>query len=33
VRIEDNLIITDDGYQNMTDVPKERAAIENAMGG
>jgi Xaa-Pro dipeptidase len=31
IRIEDNLIITDDGYENMTDVPKERAAIENAM--
>jgi len=31
VRIEDNLIITEDGYENMTDVPKERANIEKVM--
>lgn len=31
VRIEDNLIITDDGYENLTDVPKERAEIEKVM--
>ena len=31
VRIEDNLIITEDGYENMTDVPKERADIEKVM--
>ena len=31
VRIEDNLIITEDGYENMTDVPKERADIEKEM--
>ena len=31
VRIEDNLIITDDGYENLTDVPKERAEIEKIM--
>ncbi|WP_372639068.1 aminopeptidase P family protein [Fodinibius sp.] len=31
VRIEDNLIITDDGHENLTDVPKERADIEKAM--
>jgi len=33
VRIEDNLIITDDGYENLTDVPKERAEIEQVMKG
>jgi len=32
VRIEDNLIITDDGYENLTDVPKEREEIEQVMG-
>lgn len=31
VRIEDNLIITDDGYENLTDVPKERHEIEKIM--
>ncbi|NGP87470.1 aminopeptidase P family protein [Fodinibius halophilus] len=31
VRIEDNLIITEDGYENMTDVPKERDEIEKVM--
>lgn len=31
IRIEDNLIITDDGFENMTDVPKERAEIEKVM--
>lgn len=31
VRIEDNLIITDDGFENLTDVPKERKEIEKAM--
>jgi Xaa-Pro dipeptidase len=31
VRIEDNLIITEDGYENMTTVPKERADIEKVM--
>jgi len=31
VRIEDNLIITDGGYENLTDVPKERADIEEVM--
>lgn len=31
VRIEDNLIITEGGYENMTDVPKEREAIEKVM--
>ncbi|GAA5522536.1 aminopeptidase P family protein [Aliifodinibius salicampi] len=31
VRIEDNLIITDDGFENMTDVPKERSEIEKEM--
>ncbi|MDX1590918.1 MAG: aminopeptidase P family protein [Balneolaceae bacterium] len=31
VRIEDNLIITEDGYENLTDVPKEIAEIEKIM--
>ncbi|HYW33775.1 MAG TPA: aminopeptidase P family protein [Balneolaceae bacterium] len=31
IRIEDNIIITDDGYENLTDVPKERDAIEQIM--
>lgn len=33
VRIEDNLIITEDGYENMTDVPKEIKEIEELMKG
>ena len=33
VRIEDNLIITEDGYENMTDVPKEIKEIEKVMKG
>lgn len=31
VRIEDNLVITDDGYENLTDVPKEIKEIEEVM--
>lgn len=31
IRIEDNLIITDDGFENMTDVPKEQSEIEKVM--
>lgn len=31
IRIEDNLIITDDGYENLTDVPKEIRDIEEVM--
>lgn len=33
IRIEDNLIITEDGYENMTDVPKEIKEIEEIMKG
>jgi len=33
VRIEDNLIITEDGYENMTDVPKEIKEIEGIIRG
>lgn len=32
IRIEDNLIVTDDGYENMTDVPKEIIEIERTIG-
>jgi Xaa-Pro dipeptidase len=31
IRIEDNLIITEDGYENLTDVPKEIKDIEEVM--
>ncbi len=31
IRIEDNLIVTEDGYENLTDVPKEIKDIENVM--
>jgi len=31
VRIEDNLIITEDGHENLTDVPRERNEIEQIM--
>jgi len=31
VRIEDNLIITENGYENLTDVPKEVKEIEEVM--
>ncbi|MCC5925503.1 MAG: aminopeptidase P family protein [Bacteroidetes bacterium] len=33
IRIEDNLIITEDGHENLTDVPKSRADIEAWMRG
>jgi len=33
IRIEDNLIITEEGYENLTDVPKEIKEIENVMQG
>lgn len=33
VRIEDNLIITEEGYENLTDVPKEIREIEEVMSG
>jgi len=32
IRIEDNLIITENGYENLTDVPKEIKDIEEVMG-
>ncbi len=31
IRIEDNLVITEDGYENLTDVPKEIKDIEEIM--
>lgn len=31
IRIEDNLIITEDGHENLTDVPKEIGDIEDVM--
>ena len=31
VRIEDNIVVTDEGYENLTNVPKERDEIEKAM--
>ena len=33
IRIEDNLIITENGYENLTDVPKEIKDIEEVMNG
>lgn len=33
VRLEDNIIVTEDGYENMTEVPKERAEIEKLING
>lgn len=33
VRIEDNIIVTEDGCENMTTVPKEREDIEKVMAG
>lgn len=33
IRIEDNLVITEEGYENLTDVPKEIKEIEEVMGG
>lgn len=32
IRIEDNVIVTEDGCENLTDVPKERAEIEKIIG-
>lgn len=33
IRIEDNIIVTKDGCENLTDVPKERIDIEKEMAG
>ncbi len=33
VRIEDNIIVTEEGYENMTDVPKEIEEVEEIMRG
>lgn len=33
VRIEDNIIVTEDGYENMTDIPKEIKEIEKIIRG
>jgi Xaa-Pro dipeptidase len=33
VRIEDNIIVTEDGCENVTAVPKERDDIEKVMAG
>ncbi len=33
IRIEDNLVITETGYENMTPVPKSRERIEEVMAG
>ncbi len=33
IRIEDNIVVTEDGYENLTNVPKERDEIEEAMAG
>lgn len=33
IRIEDNIVVTEDGYENLTDVPKERADIEKLIKG
>ena len=32
IRIEDNVIITEDGFENMTDVPKEISDLERIIG-
>jgi Xaa-Pro dipeptidase len=31
IRLEDNIVVTDDGYENLTDVPKERADVEKVI--
>ncbi|HKJ30171.1 MAG TPA: M24B family metallopeptidase, partial [Balneolales bacterium] len=32
IRIEDNIVITEDGYEDLTDVPKDRDKIEKLIG-
>lgn len=33
IRIEDNIVVTEEGCENLTDVPKERSEIEKVMKG
>jgi len=33
IRLEDNIVVTEDGYENLTNVPKERKEIEKLISG
>jgi Xaa-Pro dipeptidase len=33
IRIEDNIVVTEEGYENLTDVPKEREKVERLIKG